>query len=419
MTNAVSVRGIGKVYDSHREQYLALRDILSFKGRKQPKGTITALDDVSFEVPHGQILGVVGGNGAGKSTLFKVLARVTAPTSGEAFLDGRLGALLEVGAGFHPELTGRENVMLNGSILGMSRREIEGRFEEIVDFSEIRGSIDEPVKQYSVGMYMRLAFAVAAHLEPEILLVDEVLAVGDARFQEKCLNKVRELGRSGSTLLFISHQLDVVRQLCDRCVLLRRGHLVDDGSPNDIVSAYLRDDSGVLPLDTRQSLTTAARNGSGEAQIEWMEMSSDTGEIRPHSTLRLRLGVHCLTPTPVRSVAVTFTTEGGVLLADIDSRATLEPMELTPGRREVEVTIRDLPLNAGRYRLSLRLANPITTRLGSGAIDHLDGLGFIYVEVVQPLQTGPVRMAHDFALHEDAPAIVARGMSAADESTES
>jgi lipopolysaccharide transport system ATP-binding protein len=401
MTKAVTVRGLGKVYDCHREQYKALRDVLSGRTRHLPKAKTIALNDVSFDVPTGQILGVVGGNGAGKSTLFKVMARVTAPTYGEATLHGRLGALLEVGAGFHPELTGRENVMLNGSILGMSRREIESRFDDIVEFSEIRESIDEPVKQYSVGMYMRLAFAVAAHLEPDILLVDEVLAVGDARFQEKCLNKVRELGRSGRTLLFISHQLDVVRQLCDRCVLLRRGNLVDDGTPDDVISAYLRDDSGVLPLDIRHDLAHAARNGSGEARIEWVELHSDGGVVQPHSMLRMRIGVRCRKPVLARAVAVSFATEGGVLLADLDSRVSAEPMELTPGSREIEVTVGPLPLNAGRYRLSLRLANPITTRLGSGAIDHLDGFGFVNVEVVQPQQTGPVRMPHSFQLGPD------------------
>ena len=189
------------------------------------KSTIWALKNVSFEVQHGEVVGIIGRNGAGKSTLLKILARITEPTEGLVHMRGRVGSLLEVGTGFHPELTGRENIFLNGAILGMGRKEIQRKFDEIVDFAEIEQFIDTPVKHYSSGMYMRLAFAVAAHLEPEILLVDEVLAVGDAAFQKKCLGKMDEVAKDGRTVFFVSHNMDAVQRLCPQTLLLIRVEL--------------------------------------------------------------------------------------------------------------------------------------------------------------------------------------------------
>lgn len=201
-----------------------------------------ALDDVSLEVPRGQVLGIVGKNGAGKSTLLKILCRITEPTKGRIEMRGRVASLLEVGTGFHPELTGRENIYLNGTILGMRRSEIQRKFDQIVAFSEIEKFIDTPVKRYSSGMYVRLAFAVAAHLEPEILIVDEVLAVGDADFQKKCLGKMHDVATGeGRTILFVSHNMAAVNSLCDRAILLSKGQLVADSSPADITSRYLRE----------------------------------------------------------------------------------------------------------------------------------------------------------------------------------
>jgi lipopolysaccharide transport system ATP-binding protein len=199
-----------------------------------------ALKDVSFEVKRGEVVGIIGRNGAGKSTLLKILSRITEPTEGYADIIGRVGSLLEVGTGFHPELTGRENIYLNGSILGMKRAEIERRFDEIVAFAEIERFIDTPVKYYSSGMYVRLAFAVAAHLEPEILLVDEVLAVGDAAFQKKCLGKMQEVGREGRTILFVSHNMTAVQNLCQRCVWLDSGRTSEDGPSGQVISSYLK-----------------------------------------------------------------------------------------------------------------------------------------------------------------------------------
>jgi lipopolysaccharide transport system ATP-binding protein len=199
-----------------------------------------ALKDVSFEVKKGEVLGIIGHNGAGKSTLLKILSRITKPTIGEVRLRGRVGSLLEVGTGFHPELTGRENIFLNGAILGMRRHEIQTKFDQIVEFAEIEQFLDTPVKRYSSGMYVRLAFAVAAHLEPEILIVDEVLAVGDLSFQRKCMGRMREVGRSGSTILFVSHNMPAVEALCTRAILLDHGKVALDGSVHDLVQEYHR-----------------------------------------------------------------------------------------------------------------------------------------------------------------------------------
>jgi lipopolysaccharide transport system ATP-binding protein len=209
---------------------------------------VWALQDINFEVDSGEVVGIVGRNGAGKSTLLKILSRITEPTAGEMTISGRVGSLLEVGTGFHPELTGRENVYLNGAVLGMSRREIDRRFDEIIDFSGVERFLDTPVKRYSTGMYMRLAFSVAAHLETEILLVDEVLAVGDAAFQKKCISKMREVSQAGGTVLFVSHNLPSITMLCNRALLISDGKLIADGSSQEVVEAYLSEGLATEPL---------------------------------------------------------------------------------------------------------------------------------------------------------------------------
>ncbi len=236
-----------------------------------------ALKDVSFEVQPGEVMGIVGRNGAGKSTLLKVLSRIVEPTSGRATLRGRVASLLEVGTGFHPELTGRENIYLNGSILGMRRREIESKFEEIVEFAEISKFLDTPVKRYSSGMYVRLAFAVAAHLEPEILIVDEVLAVGDAEFQKRCLGKMQQVAEEGNrTVLFVSHNMAAVRSLCSRAVLLHQGQLEFEGSAEEVVSRYL------LPLSTATSPVLAFDKPRGAPL--WMKSAALLVDSSPAST---------------------------------------------------------------------------------------------------------------------------------------
>lgn len=246
----IRVENLSKRYHigAREARYVTLRESLSEFARSplkrlRPNGakngaTIWALDDVSFEVGRGEVVGIIGRNGAGKSTLLKVLSRITEPTTGCVKLYGRVGSLLEVGTGFHPELTGRENIYLNGAILGMKRREIETKFDEMVSFAEVEKFIDTPVKHYSSGMYLRLAFAVAAHLEPEILLVDEVLAVGDSVFQKKCLGKMGDVAKQGRTVLFVSHNMGAITRLCERSLWLDQGKVVIDGASGEVVNRY-------------------------------------------------------------------------------------------------------------------------------------------------------------------------------------
>jgi lipopolysaccharide transport system ATP-binding protein len=247
---AIHVKNLGKRYQigGPREKYHTLRDAMvnSLKApmkvfhKAPPEEYFWALKDVSFDVEEGEVVGIIGRNGAGKSTLLKILSRITTPTEGCVDLHGRVGSLLEVGTGFHQELTGRENIYLSGSILGMKRREIDANLDDIVKFSEIEKFLDTPVKRFSSGMYVRLAFAVAAHLEPEILLVDEVLAVGDAAFQKKCLGKMGDVAKEGKTILFVSHNMAAVQQLCTRALLLDKGKLVKDGNVADAIGYYLK-----------------------------------------------------------------------------------------------------------------------------------------------------------------------------------
>ena len=271
----VRVEGLGKQYRiGARRRYRTLRETVveaataplrwwrrgSAGDRGGPANRIWALRDVSFEVKRGDVVGVVGRNGAGKSTLLKLLSQITEPTTGEVEIRGRVGSLLEVGTGFHPELTGRENVYLNGAILGMARAEIRAKFDEIVAFAEVEAFLDTPVKRYSSGMYMRLAFAVAAHLEPEILVVDEVLAVGDAAFQKKCLGKMKDVSRQGRTVLFVSHNMHAVNALCSRGLVLHQGRVAFDGTAAGSVARYLDQGASAADSDARPE----ARPGSGE-----------------------------------------------------------------------------------------------------------------------------------------------------------
>jgi len=255
---AIRINNLGKLYKigGKREQYRTLRDTItetfsspwrrflsviqnSRNKNKNEENTLWALKGITFEVNHGDVVGIIGRNGAGKSTLLKILSRITDPTEGSIDIFGRVGSLLEVGTGFHPELTGRENIYLNGAILGMHKAEIDKKFDEIVAFAEIERFLDTPVKHYSSGMYVRLAFAVAAHLETEILMVDEVLAVGDSMFQKKCLGKMEEVAQGGRTVLFVSHNMAVIQELCPRVILLDRGKIAIDGEAHNVINYYL------------------------------------------------------------------------------------------------------------------------------------------------------------------------------------
>ena len=253
MAIAIEVSGLSKryrlgefqaAYGTLRESLVHAGRLLTGKEHKLKAQELWALEDVSFEVEAGEVLGVIGRNGAGKSTLLKVLTRITTPTAGRVEIRGRVGSLLEVGTGFHPELTGRENIYLNGAILGMKRREIQQKLPEMVEFSGVEGFLDTPVKRYSSGMYVRLAFSVAAHLEPEILLVDEVLAVGDAEFQRRCLGRMEDFGANGRTVLFVSHNMQAIAQLCDRALLMENGRIMRDGRSEEVVAHYLQTSAG-------------------------------------------------------------------------------------------------------------------------------------------------------------------------------
>lgn len=302
MKPIIRAEGLAKKYiiGSSRESYQTLRETLTGavksplrrlrrRGARSRGEEVWALKDVGFEVRPGEIVGLIGRNGAGKSTLLKILSRITEPTRGRVQLYGRVGSLLEVGTGFHPELTGRENVYLNGAILGMGRSEINRKFDEMVAFAEIEKFIDTPVKRYSSGMHMRLAFAVAAHLEPEILLVDEVLAVGDSRFQRKCLNKMEDVGHEGRTVLFVSHSMPAVTRLCPRTIMLEAGSVLSDGPSYEVVGAYLN--SGLGTTAAREWPDPDSAPGNEIARLRAVRIRADDGRVCDAADIRRPIGV--------------------------------------------------------------------------------------------------------------------------------
>jgi lipopolysaccharide transport system ATP-binding protein len=294
----IQVQGLSKKFIIRHERegnkrYTALRDVMMDKlrsvGRRkekiQPEEEFWALKDIDFTVNQGDRVGIIGRNGAGKSTLLKVLSQITEPSSGTVRIRGRVASLLEVGTGFHPELTGRENIFLNGAILGMRRAEIKNRFDEIVSFAEVENFLDTPVKRYSSGMYVRLAFAVAAHLEPEILVVDEVLAVGDAQFQKKCLGKMQDVSKNeGRTVLFVSHNIGSIKALCNQGILLEAGRVNSAGPIAGIVTNYMRSNSGPVAKGTYKHIA-----GNGKLTISNIEFNDGTMSISVHSAFKIRI----------------------------------------------------------------------------------------------------------------------------------
>jgi lipopolysaccharide transport system ATP-binding protein len=339
---AIRVTGLSKQYrlGGRRARYKALRDVLGglFRPRgrsKAPVETIWALRDVSFEVRKGERIGIIGRNGAGKSTLLKILSRITVPTAGRAEIHGRVGSLLEVGTGFHQELTGGENIFLNGAILGMRRREIERKFDEIVAFAGVEKFVDTPVKHYSSGMYLRLAFSVAAHLEPEILLVDEVLAVGDAAFQRKCLEKMEEVGQRGRTVLFVSHNMPAITRVCERTVLLDAGGVAADGPSHQVVGRYLSSDVGTTAL--RQWLDPATAPASAVTRLRSVRVCRPGGEVSEAVDIRKPVGIQMeyevLVPGWVLTPSFDFYNDEGVLIfGSIDTDREWRGKPRPPGR---------------------------------------------------------------------------------------
>jgi lipopolysaccharide transport system ATP-binding protein len=329
--------------------------------RREPEQEqiVWALRDVSFDVQQGEVVGIVGRNGAGKSTLLKLLSRITHPTSGSLKARGRVASLLEVGTGFHEELTGRENIFLNGSILGMKKKEIEQRLEEIVEFSGINQFIDTPIKRYSSGMRLRLGFAVAAHLSPDILLVDEVLAVGDADFQKKCLDAMDGLRTSGRTVLFVSHNMAAVEHLCSRCIWIEAGRVRADGDARSVVAEYMKtfaqSSTGTVNLEEIES-----RIGNGEARFTRLEFLNEAGEtvnfIRSGDKLTIRMHYRAHKSFRDMVVGINVHSEYGTLLAASNNWATGNDIPVVePGEGFADFEIDCLYLLPGRYYLSLWL----------------------------------------------------------------
>lgn len=290
----ISVHGLSKRFalQGRSPQYRSVLDSFSFRRTSRHDArprSFLALDDLTFETRSGEVVGIIGRNGAGKSTLLKTLSRIVRPTAGSIRLHGRVSSLLEVGSGFHPELTGRENIFLNGAILGMSHAEIRSRFAEIVAFAGVDSYLDEPVKHYSSGMYMRLAFAVAAHIDPEILLLDEILAVGDAEFQKKCLRKLEDVGERGRTVLFVSHNLQAVLRFCSRAILLESGRLIEDGPVRDVVAAYLRRGGGA----NGERVYSEEQHAPGDEHVRLrsVRVRSRTGETKTEIDIGEEFGI--------------------------------------------------------------------------------------------------------------------------------
>lgn len=399
MDPIVKVEGLSKQYCIGKAQapYGTLRESLMTMvraplnhlrtGPRPAEASIWAIKDVSFDVMAGEVVGIIGRNGAGKSTLLKILSRITEPTHGRARIRGRVGSLLEVGTGFHPELNGRENIYLNGAVLGMKRTQIKRQFDEIVAFAEVEQFIDMPVKHYSSGMYLRLAFAVAAHLEPEILIVDEVLAVGDAQFQKKCLGKMGEVARGGRTVLFVSHNMRAVTQLCATCIWIDHGELVKRGVSSQVVTDYL---SSFHPQQDTDGVITAEMHGHEPLELIFTQikmLDSNGSAVRAahfgnplvfeiHFRVRqqlvdgrLGLAIHNFDEALVCAVHQTDDTRLGLL-------------NLQPGDYVARLSI-DVPLMPGRYSVSLA-AKPQGGYWSSGdrSLDHVQNALVFHIDEV-------------------------------------
>ena len=373
---AIAVSGLGKSYfvgheSPGRHRYTALRDVIArnardlvrkardmLGGRAVVQGDdveeFWALRDIDFQVAKGEVIGVIGRNGAGKSTLLKVLSRITEPTEGRVEIAGRVASLLEVGTGFHPELTGRENIYLNGAILGMTRAEIRAKFDQIVAFAEIERFLDTPVKRYSSGMYVRLAFAVGAHLEPDILVVDEILAVGDAEFQKKCLGRMRDAAGDGRTVLFVSHNMAAIRALCSSCLLLRAGRLQAAGDPGDVIAQYVSYQSESLTFQ-RPSLSSE-RPSVAAAAIEALGEGD-----RPHQRL-LRIRVTVQSPRAMNvevSAGLTDNMGAPVGFAPIGLLTGETPARLDTGANVFLLAIDVSSLALGQYGVTLQISGAL------------------------------------------------------------
>ncbi|MGK0391699.1 MAG: lipopolysaccharide transport system ATP-binding protein [Maribacter sp.] len=377
MESIIAVKNIGKQYmiGGKQESYLSLRDSLYRMGKQLLKGNkeiFWALEDVSFDVAAGECLGIIGRNGAGKSTLLKILSRITPPSKGEITMRGRVASLLEVGTGFHPELTGRENIFLNGSILGMKNHEIKQAFDEIVDFSGVDQFLDTPLKHYSSGMQLRLAFSVAAHLNPEILLIDEILAVGDAAFQKKCLGKMDEVSKSGRTVIFVSHDMGAVQQLCSRGIWLKGGKVKKDAPIQEIITAY---DKWTNESSDSIIITKERQSGSWIKQVSFSKKSYAIDDA-----IKIQLQVSSTNLIKKLFVGVTIHNERGSAIGSqvIDSQFSQSEKD-----RDYEIELNHIFLAPGRYFLSIAIAE-------TAPYNVLDSLmNSISFDIIPQLNGGP------------------------------
>lgn len=364
MDQAILVEGLGKCYmiKGGQRRHRLLRDeimsyVREFPRKREPMREFWALRDLGFEIAQGDKVGVIGKNGAGKSTLLKLLSRVTEPTVGTIRLRGRVSSLLEVGTGFHPELSGRENIFLNGVILGMSRDEVRRKFDEIVDFAGVSQFLDTQVKHYSSGMYMRLAFSVAAHLDPEILIVDEVLAVGDAEFQKKCLGKMQDISAGGRTVIFVSHSMQTVTSLCNRCILLEKGQVRKQGAPSEVILDYLGGDADYVG---RVDFAGQGKNiGDDNVQLLYGEVldAQDRAslEVDIRQSVKVRMGFRVKSRSDHRYIPnFHFVVPGGIY-AFVSSPDTIR--ELAPGDYEATCQIPGDFLNEGSYFVGLAVSS--------------------------------------------------------------
>jgi lipopolysaccharide transport system ATP-binding protein len=400
----LSVQALAKRYrlGARRRVYRTLRDSLSGLMRrreKEPQGDFWALKDISFELGEGRVLGLIGHNGAGKSTLLKILSRITEPTAGRAVLHGRVGSLLEVGTGFHGELSGRENIYLNGAILGMKRAEIARQFDRIVAFAEVEPFVDTAVKHYSSGMYLRLAFAVAAHLEPEILLVDEVLAVGDAAFQKRCLGKIGEVAEEGRTVIFVSHNLSAVERLCDSALLLNHGRVAFQGSTADAIDRYLQSGSAAQGL----LVEPERRPGRGRVRFTRVRALCD-GRPAVHLTsgsrVELLFDYETADGAEVEGIRIRVAWTnllGDTLFILINDGAS---SRLPGPSGTVRAVIPKLPLHQGTYRLSawIKSGRDLEDRVSDALELTVAGGDFFGTGVAWPADSGPFLVPHSFEI---------------------
>ncbi|MBI5492384.1 MAG: ABC transporter ATP-binding protein [Deltaproteobacteria bacterium] len=397
MKQVIEVKNISKRYAiGARQSYGSLREEVmeSFKSvfRKGPaadENSIWALQDVSFTVNEGEVLGIIGRNGAGKSTLLKVLSRITEPTEGTITMRGRVASLLEVGTGFHPELTGRENIFLNGALLGMTNKEIRSKFDEIVAFSEIEKFLDTPVKRYSSGMYVRLAFAVAAHLEPEILIIDEVLAVGDAAFQRKCLGKMGDVAKGGRTVLFVSHNMAAVESLCQRAVLLAGGKLIKDGKAEEVVSAYNRESIRRAEVEL---LNRPDRAGSGRIRLKSISVSPTKGRdaIRCGERIDIRVSLDSREEVSRYAVLFSIIDSMGMPIYWLDSRYELSLPEAVSSSSVIKCITNPINLIPGTYYINAALIvnGEVTDQVESAACFDVEADDFFGVGKLPSRQHG-------------------------------